>query len=185
MPTPKLGKKARKRRAPKQDQPYQPSDPAKYEAGRQLGMRYRRMRDAGMRVTHIAGPSSDERPGELRRVANDWGPVIGFEEFDNWDTVQGFLAGMKIGVPLCDQGTVYWHGRTLHLGETYVFDLLAKLVERSGEMVPYVALPGGNSTKTLHARMRDLKASLREGDMSDLAELIKSIRRRGYRLAIG
>ena len=88
--------------------------------------------------------------------------------------------------PLLDEATlsVIWRGRTLHLGHTQGFWLLARLARRPNQYITHLDLlqeiwdDEFADTTLLRAGMRRLRVKLRQGGMGDLADAIAGHRGR-------
>ncbi|MBM4018456.1 MAG: winged helix-turn-helix transcriptional regulator [Planctomycetes bacterium] len=88
--------------------------------------------------------------------------------------------------PLLDEATlsVIWRGRTLHLGHTQGFWLLARLARRPNQYITHVDLLGEiwddefTDTSVLRAGVQRLRVKLRRGGMGDLADAIAGHRGR-------
>lgn len=95
-------------------------------------------------------------------------------------------AGQKRGEPchmrrpLLDESTlsVIWKDKTLHLGHTRSFWLLARLARRPGQYVTHLDLlrdvwdDADRTTATIKSLVRRLRAKLHQGGMGDLAAAI-------------
>ncbi len=91
-------------------------------------------------------------------------------------------AGLKQR-PLLDESTlsVIWKSRTLHLGHTLSFALLARLARRPNQYVTHLDLLRDvwddddllTATATIRSLVRDLRRKLRDGGMTDLAVAIR------------
>lgn len=85
--------------------------------------------------------------------------------------------------PLLDESTlsVIWKSRTLHLGHTLAFGLLARLARRPNQYVTHLDLlrdvwDDGESltpTSTIRSLVRELRRKLRCGGMTELATAIR------------
>ena len=83
--------------------------------------------------------------------------------------------------PLLDESTlsVTWRGKTLHLGHTLAFRLLARLARRPNQYVTHLDLlrdvwdDDALATATIRSLVRDLRRKLRGGGMTDLAVAIR------------
>jgi DNA-binding response OmpR family regulator len=83
--------------------------------------------------------------------------------------------------PLLDESTlsVIWKGRTLHLGHTLAFRLLARLARRPNQYVTHLDLlhdvwdDEELATATVRSLVRRLRLKLQDGGMSDLAAAIR------------
>ncbi|MCX5684110.1 MAG: winged helix-turn-helix domain-containing protein [Planctomycetota bacterium] len=88
--------------------------------------------------------------------------------------------------PLLDEATlsVIWRGRTLHLGHTQGFWLLARLARRPNQYITHVDLleevwdDEFTDTSVLRAGVQRLRVKLRRGGMGDLADAIAGHRGR-------
>jgi len=83
--------------------------------------------------------------------------------------------------PLLDESTlsVIWKGKTLHLGPTHSFKVLARLARRPGHYVTQLDLVRDVwdredlPTATIRSEVRRLRAKLQSGGMEDLAAAIE------------
>ena len=88
--------------------------------------------------------------------------------------------------PLLDEATlsVIWRGRTLHLGHTQGFWLLARLARCPNQYITHLDLleeiweDGFADTGILRAGVQRLRVKLRQGGMGDLADAIAGHRGR-------
>ena len=82
--------------------------------------------------------------------------------------------------PLLDESTlsVIWKGKTLHLGHTLAFRLLARLARRPNQYVTHLDLlrdvwdDDDLATATIRSQVRELRRKLCRGGMTDLATAI-------------
>jgi DNA-binding response OmpR family regulator len=85
--------------------------------------------------------------------------------------------------PLLDESTlsVIWKCKTLYLGHTLAFDLLARLARRPNQYVTHMDLLRDvwdddqllTATATIRSLVRELRRKLRRGGMTDLATAIR------------
>jgi DNA-binding response OmpR family regulator len=83
--------------------------------------------------------------------------------------------------PLLDDSTlsVIWKGKTLHLGHTLAFGLLARLARRPNQYVTHLDLlrdvwnDEDLATATIRSLVRELRRKLCNGGMTDLATAIR------------
>jgi DNA-binding response OmpR family regulator len=83
--------------------------------------------------------------------------------------------------PLLDESTlsVLWNDKTLHLGHTLAYRLLARLARRPNQYVTHLDLirdvwdDDDLATATIRSLVRELRRKLRSGGMTDLADAIR------------
>jgi DNA-binding response OmpR family regulator len=83
--------------------------------------------------------------------------------------------------PLLDESTlsVIWNGKTVRLGQTLAFRLLARLARRPNQYVTHLDLlrdvwdDDDLATATIRSLVRELRRKLRIGGMTDLASAIR------------
>jgi len=83
--------------------------------------------------------------------------------------------------PLLDESTlsVIWNGKTLRLGHTLAFRLLARLARRPNQYVTHLDLlrdvwdNDDLATATIRSLVRELRSKLRLGGMTELAAAIR------------
>jgi hypothetical protein len=83
--------------------------------------------------------------------------------------------------PLVDESTlsVIWKSKTLHLGHTLAFRLLARLARRPNQYVTHLELlrdvwdDDDLATATIRSMVRELRRKLCSGGMTDLATAIR------------
>lgn len=83
--------------------------------------------------------------------------------------------------PLLDESTlsVFWKGRSVHLGQTLCFRLLDRLARRPNQYVTHLDLlrevwdDDEAALSTIRSVVRHLRVKLRDGGMSELAAAIR------------
>ncbi len=148
------------------------------ENARRLNMLSRQLAESLMSAALCANEISEIAGSE---IDDSTGGGVG----DNGDGHRGNCARTQQR-PLLDEATlsVVWRGRTLHLGHTQGFWLLARLARNPNRYVTHVDLMQEiwddefAETTLLRAGVRRLRVKLRQGGMGDLADAIAGHRGR-------